>query len=850
MLVVVAAFAAAVLVVATTGSIWVVRRSFPQTGGTLTVAGLDASVRVVRDAYGITDVYASDPHDLFFAQGYVHAQDRFWEMDVRRHITAGRLSEMFGSSQLDTDKFVRTLGWYRVAQQELALMSPDTRATLQAYSDGVNSYLSGHSGAAVSLEYALLKLTDPGYHVEPWTPVDSLSWLKAMAWDLRTNMEDEVYRSLAAGQVGKARALQLYPPYPYGTHQPIVADAAWNHRAQASRSAAAVAAVESAPLRSAARGMQGLDRWLGAYSPGVGSNSWAVTGSRSATGGALLANDPHLGPSLPGIWYQMGLHCTSPLSAATTAACPYDVSGFTFSGVPGVIIGHNAQIAWGFTNLGPDVSDLYLEQVHGDTYLQDGKQVPLVTRQETIKVAGGPPVTFTVRSTDDGPLISDVGDSERAVGKVAPVPAVAPPRGNGYAVSLMWTALQPGTTGDAILRIDRAANWQQFRSAARSFQVPSQNLLYADVRGNIGYQAPGKIPVRSRGDGTWPVPGWDSSYRWTGYLRFISLPWVYDPPSDYLVTANNAVIGPSYPHLLTKDWDYGYRSQRIADVLRSSAPMTPASMQQLQFDDRNPMAPTLVPYLLHVCQVLDSSSGQAASAGCARLSTWDYTQPATGAMSVPAAFYNEVWRALLADTFDELTGDARPAGGDRWMTVMTWLLRHPDNRWWDVTRNDANQLKGVVETRDDILAQAITDGASALADEQGSDPAGWSWGRLHTLELRSPTFGDSGIAPLEKLFNRGPVETAGGEAEVNATSWTAYAGFQVDQMPSMRMVVDLRHLNGSRWVNLTGQSGHVFDRHYWDQTRLWVTGQTLPWAFTPQAVTAAADQILTLDPPD
>jgi penicillin amidase len=836
------------VVVSTAGSAWLVHRSFPQTAGTLTVAGLDDSVRVVRNAYGVPDIYATDPHDLFFAQGYVHAQDRFWEMDVRRHITSGRLSEMFGSSQVDTDKFVRTLGWYRTAQQELALMSPQTRDALQAYSDGVNAYLADHSGAAVSLEYAILKLTNRGYHIEPWTPVDSLSWLKAMAWDLRTNVEDEIYRSIAAAQVGRARAMQLYPPYPYAQHQPIVTQGTLQSGRFTTRSgrqptAQELGAPATSALRATAHGMTGLDRWLGAYRPGIGSNSWAVNGPRSATGGALLANDPHLEPSLPGIWYQMGLHCV-PRGNGPFASCPYDVSGFTFSGVPGVIIGHNDHIAWGFTNLGPDVSDLSLEKVTGDTYLQDGRQVPLVTRQETIRVAGGTPVTFTVRSTDDGPIVSDVSDNQRAVGRDAPVPASAPARGDGYAVSMQWTALQPGTTGDAILRIDRAADWHQFRAAARRFQVPSQNMLYADTRGNIGYQAPGKIPIRAKGDGTFPVPGWDSSYRWTGYIPFRALPYAFNPPSHLIATANNAVIGLGYPYLLTKDWDYGYRSQRIVDVLRSSPPMTVDSMQHLQFDSRNPMAPTLVPYLMRVCRTMAASATQAAKAGCRQLATWDFTQPDTGAMSAPAAFYNEVWRALLADTFDELSGDARPAGADRWMMVMTRLLARPHDPWWDVAKTSDQ-----TETRDAVLQQAIADGAAALAEEQGSDPAGWSWGRLHTLDLRSPTFGESGIAPLEALFNRGPIETSGGEAEVNATSWTAYAGFQVDQMPSMRMVVDLNHLNGSRWVNLTGQSGHVFDPHYWDQTPLWVTGRTLPWAFTPQAVSAAADQILTLDPP-
>ncbi|MEV7646171.1 penicillin acylase family protein, partial [Streptomyces rubiginosohelvolus] len=299
---------------------------------------------------------------------------------------------------------------------------------------------------------------------------------------------------------------------------------------------------------------------LGPNGNGIGSNSWVVDGDHTTSGKALLANDPHLAPMLPSLWYQMGLHCRK-----VSASCQYDTAGYTFSGMPGVIIGHNQDIAWGLTNLGADVTDLFLEKVSDDGYLYDGETKPFKTREETIKVAGGRDRTITVRETNNGPLVSDRSKELDKVGQKAPVSNAAPDRADGYAVALKWTALQPGKSMDAVFALNRAKDFTTFRAAAQNFEVPSQNLIYADTEGNIGYQAPGKIPVRSAGfDGTAPAPGWDPKYAWKGYIPFDELPYEYNPDRGYIVTANQAVIDEKkYPYLLTKDWGYGARSQRI-----------------------------------------------------------------------------------------------------------------------------------------------------------------------------------------------------------------------------------------------------------------------------------------------
>ncbi len=817
-----------------------VRRPFPQTSGSAELPGLQADVEVVRDDHGIPQLYGDSMDDLMRAQGYVHAQERFFEMDVRRHATAGRLAEMFGEKAVESDEMVRTMGWRRVAEQELALIKPETRAALEAYADGVNAYLDEHSPSQIAVEYTVLNAGGLNYRPEHWTAVDSLSWLKAMAWDLRGNMTDEIDRVLDLADHSAEQVRELYPAYPYAEHAPIVGEGAVvdgifdqgaTEGATRKPQRPAYTAGARRALTRLRAGLARMPALLG-RGDGIGSNSWVVDGEHSATGQPLLANDPHLGTSLPGVWMQMGLHCRT-----VSADCPLDVAGFTFSGVPGVIIGHNADIAWGFTNLGPDVTDLYLERIDGDRWRYDGRWRPLHTRTETIKVHGGDDVELTIRSTKHGPVLSDVSDELGDVGDAARV--AGRPEGEQYGVALEWTALHPAATADAILELDTATDWHSFRAAAADFTVPAQNLVYADTQGHIGYQAPGRIPIRKSGnDGMLPVAGWRPENDWTGdYVPFDGLPNVLDPEEGFIVTANQAVIGPDYPYRLTEDWDQGYRSQRIRDLLGEEGELSVDEMLDVQLDDQNPIASVLTPYLL------DARLPKGYySAGQRVLRHWDFSQPAD---SAAAAYFNVVWSNLLRLTFqDELPEDQWPDGGDRWFAAVGDLLEKPADPWWDDTAT------AEVETRDDILARALMDARDELTKRQDVDPGEWSWGHLHQLDLHQLALGESGIGPVEWLVNRGTWDVGGGTAAVDATSWDASEGYDVTSAPSMRMVVSLGNFDKSRWINLTGVSGHPFDDHYTDQTDLWADGDTLPWAFSRSAVEDAADHTLVLKPAD
>ncbi|MGR0318249.1 penicillin acylase family protein [Agromyces sp. ZXT2-3] len=831
---------------------WTVHRSFPTESGRISVAGLDSPVTVYRDDAGIPQLVAETDHDLLFAQGYVHAQDRFWEMDFRRHVTAGRVAELFGESQVATDAFIRTLDWRGIAEQEFEGLDEESRALYEAYADGVNAYLAERSGVELSLEYGVLALQNPGYEPERWTPIDSIAWLKAMAWDLRSNLGDEIDRALLlASGLTSEQVAQLHPDFPWSAKPTIVGGPAPAAPAGlGARPVEAAAATPEDPAAAAsvapgiadlygslAASLDALPQLLGPEDGDLGSNSWVVSGALTDTGMPLLANDPHLGPAMPSIWVQMGLHC-----AELDSTCTFDVAGYGFSGLPGIIIGHNERIAWGFTNLGPDVADLYLERVTDDSYELDGALVPLTTREEVIEVAGGDAVTISVRATARGPIVTGIGSDFAAVAEGAAESAEEPAEGEAAAegdaaeleVSLQWTALQPGRTPQAIFAMNRAADWPEFRAAAERFEVPSQNLVYADVDGNIGYQAPGRIPVRAAGDGTVPLPGWTSENGWIGTVPYDELPSVENPERGYIVTANNAVErdGP----MLTRDWDLGYRAEgierRLGELIAAGEPITAEHMSDIQFDTRDANAEAFLPVIAEL-----DLDGDAAR-GARLLADWD---AAADVDSAQAAYFAVFWRNLLDGMFGALPESTRPVGGDRWFSVVGSLLGQPEDPWW------ADRASGATG-RDAVLGAALEAAWAEASELMGDDPADWRWGGLHTLTLTNQTFGESGIGPIEWLFNRGPYETGGGSAIVNANGWDATLGYEVNWVPSMRMVVDLEDFNDSTWVNLTGASGHAFHPHYDDQAELWQHGETREWPFSIEAVRRAATDALVLQP--
>jgi len=813
------------VVVAAVAGTWLVRRSFPDTGGEVTVGTLEAPVTVSRDEAGLPHIRATTSHDLFLAQGYIHAQDRFWQMDTWRHIGAGRLSEMFGESQVETDAFLRTLGFERLAEEAYASAPDHVREALDAYADGVNAYLAERpGGAALSLEYAVLGLQNSGYAPSRWDPVDSLTWAHVMAWDLRANLEQEIDRAVVAGIVGIDRTEQLYPPYPE-THPVIVPDSS-RTGATVDRTVLSEEAVGGA-LGRVAGNIARVEAVMGSPFEGIGSNNWVVDGSHTESGAPLLANDPHLSIQMPSIWYQTVLWCEE-----VRDDCPYRVSGFSFPGAPGVVIGHNERIAWGVTNLAPDTMDLFIERTDGDRYEVDGEMVDFEVRSETISVAGGEDVELEIRSTRHGPVVSGrLGDLDDLDSDGIDLP-------DEYEVSLAWKALEPSTLFQSLLGINAAAEWDDFRSAAALFDVAAQNLIYADVDGHIGYQATGDIPIRRSGDGRYPAPGWTSEHEWEGSIPFEDLPSMLDPPSGVIVTANQPVVGDGYDGLIGIDHAYGYRALRINELLLDSAPLTVEDMAAIQMDGREGSAETVVPRVLAL-----SSTDPAIEAIQEVLDRWGPTasEPFQMSPSSPgAAAYAATWRHLLAVTFDELPEDRGASGGSRYFEVVRRLLDEPSDPWWDVTDTPES------ETADDVLRQAVIAAHEELTATLGDDPLEWRWDDLHAAHFENQTLGQSGVSPIEMLFNRAVTSNVGGGSSVvNATSWSAPDGYEVIAVPSLRMVVDLGDFSRSVGIHTTGQSGHAFHSHYFDMAEDWALGRLRPLPFDPEVFVATSSLSLS-----
>lgn len=826
-----------ILLILAGGLALLIRRSFPQTSGEAAIPGLHAPVEVLRDKWGIPHIYAQDTHDLFLAQGYVHAQDRFWQMDFWRHIGSGRLTEMFGEGQAETDAFIRTMGWPRIAEEEWELADDETRAMLEAYADGVNAYLATHSGSELSLEYAILGLLTPGYQPEPWEPVNSLTWAKAMAWNLGGNMDSEIRRAVLLPQLGPDRLADLYPSYP-SDHPFILPDFSLAASPSGGQARAADFTAAQSQLDLVLARVEALNRLTGGGLPGIGSNNWVIGGSRTSTGAPMLADDMHLGIQMPSIWYENALHCES-----ISSECPFNVVGYSFAGVPAVVVGHNDRIAWGVTNVGPDVQDLYLERVNPENpnqYEVDGAWVDMEIREEVLTIPGGNPITITVRSTRHGPILSDVDDDLAALAE-----GTALDEGGPIAISLRWTALEPSTILTAAPRLNRAANFEDFRAALRSWDVPSQNFIYADIDGNIGYQTPGRIPIRATGDGSFPQPGWTSDTDWTGTIPFDDLPFAFNPDDGYIATANNKVVDDSYPYLLTTLFDLGYRADRIVEMIEAAATHTPDTIRGIHGDSFNAMGPVLVPLLLQLDfdkPNQDDDEQEAAAELEATLDTldgWDYQDTAE---SAPAAVFNAVWRHIILRTFGDDLPEGWLPGDDVGFAVISNLVEEPGSPWWDDLRTSP------LETRDEIFRLATADALAELKSRLGSDPSRWTWGGLHGATFRNETLGESGIAPIEALFNRGPFPTRGGAAHVDNTGWSYEDGYEVAWVPSQRMILDLSDWDRSVAIHTTGQSGHAFHSHYIDMAPLWAAVEYVPLPWTRPQVEAQALERLLLVP--
>jgi penicillin amidase len=788
------------LVLAVTGVYAGARRSLPQIAGSLQLAGLNAPVTVYRDQWGVPHIEAQNSHDLYMAQGFVTAQDRLWQMDLTRRAAAGRLSEEMGAGLVNTDKFLRSLMLRPAAERSVAALSPEGQAALAAYADGVNAFIDQAAAAhRLPPEFTLL-----GYQPEHWTPVDSTSIGKYMAYDLGGNFKDEVFRYLARQKVGDDLFAELMPTYPSDGITIMKYSGAASEAAKPAQAAAL-------PPDDCHIDLSGLLATALFPEPFVGSNNWVVSGKLTQSGKPLLANDPHLGISTPAIWYQTHL-------VLTGAQERLNVIGVIFPGAPGVVIGHNEQIAWGVTNTGPDVQDLYIEKRNPSNPYQfeyQGKWEDAQVVNSPIKVKGQADVPFELVVTRHGPIVSEVLGSQ----------------GNRpqEALALKWTAHAPSTELQAILEIDRAANWPEFRAALRHFLVPTQNFVFAAVDGTIAYHAGGQVPIRAKGDGVLPAPGWDGEHEWTGYIPFDQMPEVVNPPEGYIVTANNKVVDDAYPYFLTSTWAEPYRATRIAEVITSKQALTADDMAALQTDYTDLRARTLLPLLLPVIQKAGLTGAETDAA--ALLQQWNFVD---GADQGAPLVFNFWWQELNDLLYESKLGAGiygqMGVKGNITAEMIKQATAGRESAW-------IKQAGGF----DQLALQSFKNAVTEIRKQQGDKVSAWQWGKFHRIGPAHQV--GNAVKPLGWLLNAKTYPVGGGQVTVGAMSYGS-SGMVTSAAP-WRQVVDLADPAGnSRDVVTPGQSGHFLSQWYTSQEELHLNGKLHPQLLAPEAYRSGTKLVL------
>jgi penicillin amidase len=778
---------------------YVGRSALPQLDGRLPVSGLTSMVTVTRDGHGVPTIEAAGLEDLFFAQGYVTAQDRLWQMDVMRRFGGGELSEILGEDLLKVDREQKVLGLRAAATKALQTASRRDRSFFEAYARGVNAYISSRVHN-LPIEFRIL-----GYAPTQWKPEDSLVIANEMVKDLNYHyFYDALAREKILTKLGPDLTADLYVNRSWHDRPPTVMREDLNPPENAGDSGDednedspdnSVTQKVPASLENAAT--EGL--------PVNGSNDWVVSGTHTVTGKPLLSNDMHLGHQMPNLWYEAHLHAGN-----------LDVAGVTLPGMPYVIVGHNQRIAWGFTNVGPAVTDVYIENFNGQgAYQTPGGWAQPEHRTEVIHVKGKPDVKVDVRITRHGPIVTEI-----VSGETRPL-------------ALRWTLYD--SLHIPFLEVNEAQNWQDFRRAFSQLDAPGQNVVFADVDGNIGYQTTGKVPIRAAGDGSLPVSGADNAHEWTSYIPFEKLPSIYNPPSGIIGTANGRITPDNYPNSVSTEWDAPWRTERIYRVLESGRQFSMADMLALQNDVHSEAEQFAAERFVYAVDHATKPSARAQQAADL-MRSWDGRMLASSA--APTIAENsilELRRLLLEPKLGRASADSKQAD-----TVLNWktyswemrsvwlenILLHRPKRW----------LPEAFPNYDELLTAAVD--AAVNGPTVPKDLASWRWGAFNAIEIQHPILGK--IPVIKRWSGPGVQEQSGSGYTVKAV--TRHHG------PSERFTANLADLDQSTLNTVTGQGGNFLSPYYLDQWKAWYEGTTFTLPFSAKAVEATKAHRLILEP--
>ena len=805
-----------------------VMHSQPKIEGELLAKGINSDVRILRDEFGVPHIYADNERDLMFAAGYAQAQDRLWQMDFLRRVSEGRLSEIFGSRTLQADKALRTIGFSRVAKMITDSLNERTRMLLQAYAEGVNSFIRANR-ENYPVEFVLLQFAPKDWQVE-----HSIGIARVMAWQLSMGWYVDVAYDKILDSVGFQKLQDILPRYPDDApvvvknptgrpaiHTDTTIAVEEHYRRQDFRKAQTNTAIGI--LDEFVNANLQVKEWIGNNGFSIGSNSWVVSGARSQTGKPLLANDPHLGHGVPSTWYEMQL-----------SGGGWDVTGFALPGSPFIVIGNNRNIAWGLTAVMTDDADFYREQIKDSTYYFDGKWQKLQWSRENIVIKDSIPFLYDIPYTHRGPIVNTLYD----------IPDSQP-----NAVSVRWLGHVPSGEIMAFSKIARAENWEEFRNAASSFKVPGMNVVYADINGNIGYQCMTGVPVRRNGNGIAILDGTIGQNDWLGEIPFESLPASYNPSEGYLASANNKIAGDWFTYFVSNYWENPSRIRRIDQLLNSKEKFNTEDFKLMQNDLFSFHAKEIIPYILDACKT-DSVFTYFPSKNASNfpyyesylfLKHWDFNMAPD---SRGAAIFNVFFQKLLINLYRDEMGETLFESFIKLSNVparvTTQLLINKQSSWWDDTRTKE------IENRDMIIRRSLADAVDFLQDHFGKEPGGWTWEKLHHVTFEHPMGKQK---PLNHLFNVGPFSIGGNTTTVNNTEFHySDPQFKVLLGASMRRIVDLSDISRPLTVLTLGQSGQPYNAHYYDQNEMWLTGRYKTCFMNENEINKSFSKLLILKP--
>jgi penicillin G amidase len=756
------------------------KKPLPKLDGTVQVSGIHETVAVWRDPNGVPHIEANNEHDLYFAQGYVTAQDRLFQMDLGRRQASGTLSEVIGEATLNNDKYFRTFGLRRAAEATIDQLSDDALLALTAYAQGVNAFISeAKEKGTLPIEFRFM-----GYEPEDWSEVDSLTLGKYMAYDLGGNWHNQLFRQYVLQNFTEEEAFDLFPSYPKDA--PTILDVLKAHQLDFKETIASTLVPN----------------------PENGSNNWVLAGNRTESGLPLLADDPHLGLATPSIWYET--HLQSP---------EVNVTGVIFAGIPGIILGHNEHIAWGVTNVGPDVQQLYIEKRNPANpyefeYMGEWEEATVIKEQIMIK-GKETPENYEIIITRHGPVISEFAHDNSP----------------DTALSLRWTAHEPTPELEAVLRYNKATNWDEFKDALTYFQAPAQNFVFASKDGTIAYRANGLIPIRKNNEALLPVPGWTDEYVWNGYIPWEELPTVVNPTNGMIATANNKVAGDDYPYHISHSWAQPFRKKRILEVLNEKDIFTVEDMKALQFDQKNLQAEELLPLLLASLEK-DDHLREIDQRAISLLKDWNYIDD----INLAAPLIHHLWISTFTDQiFNNRFKDGMFKHFRDSKVVVDDFIRRASN-------GDVSPWLERKGGYDVVVVKSFQQAVDRASELQGSNIDKWSWGNFHQVKFKHPL---ASISPLHLLFNPKQQQVGGSSVTVMAASWNLESG-EVTHGAGWRGVMDLSDLSKSYHVVTPGQSGHVTSRWYDNQITDWTTGKHHETNLNPQVYQAISKKLQLL----